>query len=72
MLRVDHAGEIAANTIYQAQAEVFRRLGDEKTSRMMEVSSLALFLCWVLKEGTQGSLPSLTAWSEADFQFSAL
>lgn len=38
MLRVDHAGEIAANTIYQAQAEMFRRLGDHKTSRMMEVS----------------------------------
>ena len=40
MLRVDHAGEIAANTIYQAQAEMFRRLGDHKTSRMMEVSLL--------------------------------
>ncbi|KDN52486.1 COQ7-domain-containing protein [Tilletiaria anomala UBC 951] len=35
MLRVDHAGEIAANTIYQAQANVFGLLGDTKTKKMM-------------------------------------
>ena len=35
MLRVDHAGEIAANTIYQAQANVFGMLGDAKTKQMM-------------------------------------
>jgi len=35
MLRVDHAGEIAANTIYSAQANVFGALGDAKTKQMM-------------------------------------
>lgn len=35
MLRVDHSGEIAANTIYLAQAKTFAFLGDEKTSKMM-------------------------------------
>ncbi|PWN40009.1 COQ7 protein [Ceraceosorus guamensis] len=35
MLRVDHAGEVAANTIYEAQADVFRRLGDRKTENLM-------------------------------------
>ena len=35
MLRVDHSGEIAANTIYKAQARVFALLGDEKSSKMM-------------------------------------
>ncbi|PWN32620.1 COQ7-domain-containing protein [Meira miltonrushii] len=40
MLRVDHSGEIAANTIYIAQARVFGLLGDQTTSKM----------CWVLLE----------------------
>ncbi|KAK0525916.1 putative ubiquinone biosynthesis monooxygenase [Tilletia horrida] len=35
MLRVDHAGEVAANTIYQAQAEVFGWKRDGKTRDMM-------------------------------------
>lgn len=35
MLRVDHSGEIAANTIYLAQSKVFALLGDHKTSKMM-------------------------------------
>jgi ubiquinone biosynthesis monooxygenase Coq7 len=35
MLRVDHSGEIAANTIYTAQARVFSLLGDKETSKMM-------------------------------------
>lgn len=35
MLRVDHSGEIAANTIYIAQAKVFALMGDKKTSKMM-------------------------------------
>ncbi|PWN44637.1 COQ7-domain-containing protein [Ceraceosorus guamensis] len=35
MLRVDHAGEVAANTIYEAQADVFRRLGDFQTEQLM-------------------------------------
>ncbi|KAK0548302.1 putative ubiquinone biosynthesis monooxygenase [Tilletia horrida] len=35
MLRVDHAGEIAANTIYQAQAQVFGWKRDGKTREMM-------------------------------------
>ena len=35
MLRVDHSGEIAANTIYLAQSKVFALLGDQKTSKMM-------------------------------------
>lgn len=30
MLRVDHSGEIAANTIYQGQADMFGALGDVK------------------------------------------
>lgn len=30
MLRVDHSGEIAANTIYQGQADIFGALGDVK------------------------------------------
>ncbi|SNX83639.1 related to Ubiquinone biosynthesis protein COQ6 and COQ7 [Melanopsichium pennsylvanicum] len=30
MLRVDHSGEIAANTIYQGQADMFGALGDTK------------------------------------------
>lgn len=34
MLRVDHSGEIAANTIYIAQARVFAALGDKATSDM--------------------------------------
>lgn len=38
-LRVDHAGEIAANTIYQAQADVFGAMGDTKTRDMMIVSA---------------------------------
>lgn len=33
MLRVDHSGEIAANTIYLAQSKVFALLGDQKTSQ---------------------------------------
>lgn len=36
MLRVDHSGEIAANTIYQGQADMFGALGD-KTNRDMAV-----------------------------------
>jgi ubiquinone biosynthesis monooxygenase Coq7 len=35
MLRVDHAGEVAANTIYEAQARVFGRMGDPKTEKLM-------------------------------------
>lgn len=35
MLRVDHAGEIAANTIYEAQANVFALLGDARTKQLM-------------------------------------
>jgi len=35
MLRVDHAGEVAANTIYQAQAEVFGWKRDGPTRDMM-------------------------------------
>jgi ubiquinone biosynthesis monooxygenase Coq7 len=35
MLRVDHSGEIAANTIYLAQSRVFALMGDQKTSKMM-------------------------------------
>lgn len=35
MLRVDHAGEIAANTIYEAQADVFGFRGDQVTKRLM-------------------------------------
>lgn len=35
MLRVDHAGEIAANTIYEAQANVFALLGDVQTKQLM-------------------------------------
>ncbi len=35
MLRVDHAGEVAANTIYRAQASVFGALGDSRTKQMM-------------------------------------
>lgn len=35
MLRVDHSGEIAANTIYLAQARTFAFFGDQKTSKMM-------------------------------------
>lgn len=34
MLRVDHSGEVAANTIYIAQARIFDALGDRNTSRM--------------------------------------
>lgn len=40
MLRVDHSGEIAANTIYIAQARVFGLLGDQSTSKM----------CWNMLE----------------------
>lgn len=37
MLRVDHAGEVAANTIYAAQARVFSSImGDTKTAKMCE------------------------------------
>lgn len=35
MLRVDHAGEIAANTIYEAQADVFGFLGKQATKKLM-------------------------------------
>ncbi|UZJ54257.1 hypothetical protein CBS101457_003577 [Exobasidium rhododendri] len=35
MLRIDHSGEIAANTIYTAQARMFALLGDQATSKMM-------------------------------------
>ncbi|KAE8211597.1 hypothetical protein CF327_g4665 [Tilletia walkeri] len=35
MLRVDHAGEVAANTIYQAQAQVFGWKRDGETRDMM-------------------------------------
>ncbi|PWN50226.1 FAD/NAD(P)-binding domain-containing protein [Violaceomyces palustris] len=35
MLRVDHSGEVAANTIYQAQADVFGALGNVKMRDMM-------------------------------------
>ncbi|KAJ1570857.1 hypothetical protein NDA11_004920 [Ustilago hordei] len=34
MLRVDHSGEIAANTIYQGQADIFGALGDTKNREM--------------------------------------
>lgn len=34
MLRVDHSGEIAANTIYQGQADIFGALGDTKNRDM--------------------------------------
>lgn len=34
MLRVDHSGEIAANTIYIAQARMFELLGDKTTANM--------------------------------------
>lgn len=40
MLRVDHSGEIAANTIYIAQARIFGLLGDQGTSKM----------CWNMLE----------------------
>lgn len=40
MLRVDHSGEIAANTIYIAQATIFGLLGDQTTSKM----------CWNMLE----------------------
>lgn len=37
MLRVDHAGEVAANTIYEAQARMFKSvLGDKETGNMFE------------------------------------
>lgn len=35
MLRVDHSGEIAANTIYEAQADVFGFLGKQATKKLM-------------------------------------
>lgn len=35
MLRVDHAGEIAANTIYEAQADVFGYRGNKATKELM-------------------------------------
>ena len=34
MLRVDHSGEIAANTIYLAQSRMFNLLGDKATGKM--------------------------------------
>ncbi|EPQ29791.1 uncharacterized protein PFL1_02464 [Pseudozyma flocculosa PF-1] len=34
MLRVDHSGEVAANTIYEGQADVFGALGDVKNRDM--------------------------------------
>lgn len=34
MLRVDHAGEVAANTIYEAQANVFALLGDKRNKEL--------------------------------------
>ncbi len=34
MLRVDHSGEIAANTIYQGQADMFGALGDRANRDM--------------------------------------
>jgi ubiquinone biosynthesis monooxygenase Coq7 len=34
MLRVDHSGEIAANTIYLAQSRMFNFLGDKATGKM--------------------------------------
>lgn len=35
MLRVDHAGEIAANTIYEAQADVFGFRGDQTNKKLI-------------------------------------
>lgn len=37
MLRVDHSGEIAANTIYEAQADVFGIQGRGKVTRLILV-----------------------------------
>ncbi|SJX65980.1 related to Ubiquinone biosynthesis protein COQ6 and COQ7 [Sporisorium reilianum f. sp. reilianum] len=70
MLRVDHSGEIAANTIYQGQADMFGALGDVKNRDLsidmwqMEKKHLEVMRALLRQHNVRPSL-LLPVWSVA-------